>query len=208
MAEMNTTRRALLGAATTALAYAGGAAIVGGAAAVASEAKGATIAGDRSTWGRALAAYHAASKASDDHWARVEKPAWDHLQSKYPHPGRSFTVPEVYGMRASLHWYDDKPDAYEGCVAEVRDAARAHRAKIEAHSAACERLQFARIRRESDEHLERIFRAEQRLFETPAPDLAAVAVKLDLLWADEREAMPTYNELVLADVRRLTGEAL
>ncbi len=44
-------------------------------------------------------------------------------------------------------------------------------------------------------------------FETPAPDIAAVMVKLEALWADERDPIHDYNALVLADVRRLAGEA-
>lgn len=205
MTQPNTSRRALLCAATTALAYAGGAAIVGGAVVVASEAKGATGSVDCSAWNAAVDAYRSAKKASDEHWLRVEKPAWDELQRTHPHPGSSFTVPARNGMIGTMRWYENDPDAYEGCHPPVRDAARGYRARLDGWAKARERLDLSRIHAESDEHLERISEAEDRLFETPAPDLTAVMVKLEALWADERDSIPDYNALVLADVRRLTG---
>ncbi|MEH3046164.1 hypothetical protein [Sphingomonas adhaesiva] len=72
MANVNTTRRALLGAATTALAYAGGAAIVGGAAAVASEAKGATIDAEWDRLYRDFQAAAARSRAAIEVYTKAE----------------------------------------------------------------------------------------------------------------------------------------
>lgn len=81
MAQPNTTRRALLGAATTALAYAGGAAIVGGAAVVASEAKGETL--DRSAWDRAMRVYEQA-KAENDAYDSIYEPMRLEWQANEP----------------------------------------------------------------------------------------------------------------------------
>lgn len=50
-------------------------------------------------------------------------------------------------------------------------------------------------------------RAEDRLFETPAPDLAALTTKLEMMFADQRDPIPAYQQLALADARRLAKEA-
>ena len=58
----------------------------------------------------------------------------------------------------------------------------------------------------SNAHLDAISDAEDRLFQTAAPHFDAVRIKLELLWADERDPIPDFNALVLADVQRLASQ--
>jgi hypothetical protein len=200
-----TTRRGLLWMGTSVAAYGAGAALVAGGCALAGEAKGA-MPTDRAAWDRALAEYQAASDASDHHWRTVEEPMCDEIDRRAPHPGAFFTVPARSGQVGRLPWYPD-PTAYAGQGPTIYAAAKAHHAKMEAWKQAAADLQRDAISERSDELQDACSDAETRLFHTPAPDLAAIRVKLELLWGGERDRLPDYDALVMADVRRLCGEA-
>jgi len=60
----------------------------------------------------------------------------------------------------------------------------------------------------SDRSQQETIKAEDRLFETPAPDAAALALKLDRLFNNNRDPIPGFQALVQADAHRLAGTAV
>ncbi|WP_203309621.1 hypothetical protein [Sphingomonas beigongshangi] len=204
----NTTRRALLRLGTGALAYGAGAAAVAGGFAIAGEAKGAeTERPGRAAWDRALAAYRAAVAASDRHYADVEKPANEKLQRRAPFAGCFFEVTDQTGRTVRHRWSPNDPDAYETMPPGSVHAAKAREVKAawQAHQRAASTLGMDAIRKRSNELYEAIGPAEDALFQTQAPDLDAVLVKLDRLWSERDYNIPEYSDHVMADVRRLAG---
>jgi hypothetical protein len=202
--DANTTRRSLLRLGTGALAYSAGAAIL------VDTAKAAGPALDRRAWDRALAAYRAAVTASDEHYRLVEEPAIEEAERRAPFAGCYFEDTAKSGQTVRHRWDPKDPNGYEGLPpgSVLTIKAREVRRAWEAHQQARQALGMDAIAEQSNALYTAITPAEDALFETPAPDLAGVAVKLDLLWNDDRDQIPSYQELVRADVRRLSsGEA-
>lgn len=161
-------------------------------------------------WDRALANYRAASKAADDHWEKIEGPATDSLAERAPLPDLSFTITALNGKSATYRLNTNDLDAWDGHVgAPFRQAAaKVKTAWLDYESkrdAAYIDLDLAAIQKESNRLSERLSDAESKMFETPAPSVGALAIKLDVLWADDRDSIPVFQEHVLADVRRLGG---
>lgn len=205
--DSETTRRSLLRLGTGALAYGAGAAAVVGGMAIAGEAKSATLAPDRRAFERALAAYRAAVKASEDHYRLVEEPAEDEVQRRAPFHGCTFYHTATNGKTVGHRWNPNEPDGWDYGPPNsiLAQKAQAVRAAYEANQRAREQMGMAAISEESNRLYSAINPAEDALFQTPAPDLAAVAVKLDLLWNDDRDPIREYEKLVREDVRRLSG---
>jgi hypothetical protein len=205
--QTDTTRRAVLRLGTGALACGAGAAAVAGGAGLAGEAKGVSPTVDRHAFNRALAAYRAAVKASDDHYRLVEEPAEDEVQRRAPFLSCTFYHTASSGKTVGHRWNANDPDGWECGPPNsiLAQKARAVRTAYEANQRVREQLGMAAIGDESDRLYRAINPAEDVLFATPAPDLAAVQIKLDLLWKDDRDQIPAYQDLVMADVRRLSG---
>ena len=205
--DTNTTRRSLLRLGTGALAYGAGAAAVAGGVALVGEAKRAALPADHRAFDRALAAYRAAVKASDDHYRLIEEPAEDEVQRRAPFSGCTFYHTASNGQTVGHRWNPKDPDGWEsgppGSI--LAQKARAVRAAYEANQRVRVQMGMAAIGEESNRLYRAVTPAEDALFATPAPDLAAIRTKLELLWNDERAQIPEYQDLVLADVRRLSG---
>lgn len=203
----DTTRRSLLRLGTGALAYGAGAAAIAGGVALAGEAKGATLPADRRAFDRAFAAYRAAVKASEDYAVQIEEPALAEVERRAPFAGCFFDIKSRDGKTIRHRWSPDDPDAYETHPpsSPLIPAAREVRRAFEANQQARVDLGIKNIMDRSNDLYEAISPIEDALFATPAPDLAAVCVKLDLLWNDERDSIRAYEKLVRDDVRRLSG---
>lgn len=205
--DTNTTRRSLLRIGTGALAYGAGAAAVVGGMAIAGEAKSATLAPDRRAFERALAAYRAAVKASEDYYRLVEEPAEDEVQRRAPFHGCTFYHTATNGKTVGHRWNPNEPDGWDYGPPNsiLAQKAQAVRTAYEANQRAREQMGMAAISEESNRLYSAISPVEDALFATPAPDIAAVQIKLGLLWNDERDPIPAYQDLVMADVRRLSS---
>lgn len=99
------------------------------------------------------------------------------------------------------------PTEWEVALAAFREAEAAtdhHWNTVEEPANLAGRMTPA-IHAESDELTVAKGHAEDRLFETTAPNIAALRVKLELLWADKRHPIPEFQQLILADMRRLSS---
>jgi hypothetical protein len=161
-------------------------------------------------WDSAHAAHLAAVHSYGDHETNVRTPAYAELNRRAPVPDRKFTVPIEGGRSVTLSFDPAEPDLWVNHPSPAfrEPAVRAREAWfsfVAAHDAAEADLKLEQIEEESERLHEATIMAEDRLFETPAPHIAAVLVKLDLLWRDERDPIPGFQELVLADIKRLGG---
>lgn len=164
----------------------------------------------RHDWEVAYAAFLAASNASDEHWETVEEPAIMELQRRAPRPSTSFSIPARNGQVATFTFDPSDPDKWDCSGEQFLEATRALKAQWQTYERDAPlvraELNIDAISKDSTDHLDACSAAEDRLFETPAPDLDAVRIKLELLWLDDREPCPGFNALVLADVQRLTSQ--
>ncbi len=203
------TRRDVLRFGTTAAASAASASIVAGGITLASQAMGAAPAAGFAAWGRAHSAYLVASKASDDHWEYVEEPAIMEVERRAPRPATSFSIPARNGQVATFTFDPHDPDKWNDTGEQFIDAVRPLKAQWQVYDRDAPLVHaevgIEAIGEVSSDLLNAHSAAENRLFETPAPDLDAVLIKLELLWSDDRDQCPDLNALVLADVRRLTS---
>lgn len=236
MAQPNTTRRALLGAATTALAYAGGAAIVGGAAVVASEAKGAAPGVSPALL--KLIADHARHDAAVDRWyeavwnPEVEKhhAALDAATARYQlevevergnslhgFGGSAFTLStarkqDVGRCRGIVSIPRDRQSQDENWQVVYRAARRivaAKKREERAHAAINREHDKLRLREQEHAYWEPINAATKAIKAFPVAGLADFAAKLDFLdRIDIREGdAAELFDIVRADAARLAGEA-
>ena len=164
-----------------------------------------------SEWDHAHAAYLAAVSSHENYQENVQGAAYAELNRRAPVPDRKFTVPIEGGRSVTLSFDPGEPDLWlnHPSPAFREPAARARAAWfnfVAAHDAAEADLKLGEIEDESERLRDASSEAEDRLFETPAPHWGAVLVKLDLLWRDERDPIPGFQELVLADVRRLAEQ--
>ncbi len=221
MTQPNTTRRALLGAATTALAYAGGAAIVGGAAVVASEAKGETL--DRSAWDRAMRSYEQA-KAENDAFDSIYEPL--RLEWQANEPSGSTVEMDAFFPYSRAHVLGRvDPDEFErdlfGRIGRSWWPTEAEKAKTRAQIGTLRDYHAAKRRNRErfgiDAAYERsvaldeaVSEAIDVLIELPAPDADALQWKLQYLFEPNRDGdaagwTHSYIKQTLADAVRLAG---
>jgi hypothetical protein len=159
-------------------------------------------------WRAALLNYQRAVAASDRHYERVVAPLHDELE-RLPRPVANFSISYPNGGTYLIGIDPDDASQYmEEADPQIREGAARARAEWKRHAADRDRLIRDPKRAEAEQEetrlsLEAVF-AEDRLFQTPAPDLAAVLTKLELLWEEDRCPPGEFQDRVLADVRRLS----
>lgn len=226
MTQPNTTRRALLGAATTALAYAGGAAIVGGAAVVASEAKGATP-GISPELRRLLAEADRTESIARDYSERVLDPAFSRFsraRDAIPHievegvdladggPARWSTEDE-YRVRQARAAVRIKVGPLDGPENErTRRHRKAQRKLVAASLHRGRQVQRAMVATGYDaayarsDELDMIaWEAAKKARDYPVASIADLAAILDLI-EDQGIEEEVAASVLSAGVRRLAGE--
>lgn len=163
---------------------------------------------ERVAWDAAVSAFDAAKAAYRKHWEGVMKPALDAYDAIPGPPPRSFTVhcnPTPFEMgfdpKAKHLTWELEP------VREIREAGLKLRAQWAEYEEACHQtrlsLDLETLNQQNEMLCDAECDAERTLFATPAPDLKAVLCKMELMWADDREAPDSYRNHVLSDVRRL-----
>ena len=222
MTQPNTTRRAILSAATTALAYAGGAAIAGAGLVVAGEAKSQTISPSTSAWRQAIAACDRARAADDEInaiFAKMDEARTAELKALPPlsdacHKHFCTSLDwQITARDIDAHerdWFASKgrtwnapagEDAkFRAIFNEVRER-QAQRAAINA------KHNYDALEHEWDRRGEVLNKAEWAVFHTPAPDLAALAWKIEMLKRHGYLFEERQVSVILADMQRLGGEA-
>lgn len=227
MAQPNTTRRALLGAATTALAYAGGAAIVGGAAVVASEAKGASP-GVSPELRRLLAEVDRATSVARDYSERVLDPAYvrfSDAREVIPHievegvdltdggPTR-WSTDQDYRVRQARAAVRIKVGPLDGPENErARRYRKAQRQLVAASLRRGRQVQRAMVATgysaayDRSEHLDMIaWEATKKAREFPVASVADLAAILNML-EDQGTEHDVTAPVLSAAIRHLAGEA-
>jgi hypothetical protein len=112
-----------------------------------------------------------------------------HEQEWFAHKGQWWNAPASEDTK------------YRAIFNEVR-AQQAQRAAIDA------KHNYDALDTEWDRRGEVLYRAEQAVFRTPAPDLAAVAWKIEMLTQGGLSLDDERVQTILTDVRRLEGEKL
>lgn len=196
--------------------------IMGGAAAlpfITAAPAFAALGVDRSTWNAALAdaiAADAAARRADDAYSV----AFDTCAAELPpQPPLSFNVPcdegesgAVFPMRYAseaqlrapvtadaMRWLHEQAQA---ALVPQWDAYNRTRAEIS------QRLNMDALADECDQAGNAACRAHNRLMETPAPDAAALAIKLERLWGDTLDwgdPCDEHKRAVIDDAKRLAG---
>lgn len=186
-------RRALLGAAIVAPAFA----LPAAAMATTTE------------WNGALARYNAARARSDWYENAIAGPAGEELRRRAPVPASTFQITARNGQVATYRFEPEAPDAWDDAIGPLREAGMLLKQEWaeyrERRDGAVRDLGWDAIAARSDALNEAAIAAMDRAFETPALNGASLAQKV-LLAFDEGRECDWALEHILADARRLGGQ--
>ena len=151
------------------------------------------------SWTLALRDYRAADAAYINYLANVWNPLQEELERLTPRPPYKIRVERERGGPVEVAHSSAKPDRWmweptpEGRAAgkELSERWAAWHVEYERHAA---RLGQAAAEEEENRLYDRFQEAEERLMLTPAPDVAAVLVKIDLMCADPHRDRQIENE--------------
>lgn len=162
-------------------------------------------------WTLALRDYRAAEAAYHGHIANVWNPLVEKLERLCPLPPSSVTIERADKRRDVFTYNRAKPDAW---MWHPTVDGRAAGGKLTAQWIEWEQ-RYSRLKEQhchdaiDDDNTrlyERFREAEDRLMLTPAPDAAAVLVKLEILWADEfRERQEENERYIKRDLQQLAA---
>jgi len=171
------------------------------------------VGGDSAAWDRALAAWRAATVASDTYDRDVHDPAHDALDQVAPMTSLYFEHRLDGGKVVQLLAKPDEPDFWEG--SEFAGAARATLGAYQQRIKAVDRSGIKAISAESDRLADVTARLECALMLMPAPDRTALMWKLERLFGEDQRGSDgdgaayrkDWTDAWMADARRLLGDA-
>lgn len=177
------------------------------AVAVALPARGAV-----DSWTLALRDYRAAEAAYHGHLANVWNPLLEKIEKRCgPPPSLSVTIERPNGRPDTFVYRPGKPDAW---MWHPTVAGRAAGEKLTAEWAAWEdrsdriraQFNFDAVDNEDKRLYARVEEARDRLMLMPAPDAAAVLMKLELMWGDPLYERSDEDErLITRDLQYLAA---
>jgi hypothetical protein len=161
-------------------------------------------------WDHALRSFRAAEGALLAFWQNVHNPAVEEQQRRAPYPELTYVV--AWNGRPDVTYRFDpmRPSSWENIVnPAATEASRAVKAKwleyCDRRDAAARDLGLAAIGVEEGRLWATQNEAERALFEIPAPNTSALATKMEIMWDDGRDAPIGYQDIILADVRKLAA---
>ncbi|WP_278986355.1 hypothetical protein [Sphingobium yanoikuyae] len=171
----------------------------------------ATASDNASTWNEALHAWRKADAAYDAFFDKIWNPVQVELERRTPEPARSFSITTASGKTVTYDFVSSDPDCYaRNPIPAIsnpgRRMAEEWREWHIQYKAVAAELNVDALYDEDNRLYELRLEARDRLMNTPAPHVAAVLAKLEIMWEDRHKEREEENELiVMGDLRRLAA---
>lgn len=164
-----------------------------------------------SMWDEALRGWRKADADYDAFLTELWNPVQEELERRTPAPARSFSITTASGKTVTYDLVATDPDCYARSPIPAisnpgRRMAEEWREWNVQYEAVAAELNFDALYDEDNRLLDLRLEARDRLMNTPAPHVAAVLAKLEIMWEDRHKDREEENELiVMSDLRRLAA---